>query len=387
MNITRETGTHLFANLSVPGLFITEHLSSLTGNQVKTYLYLLFLRESGSSFTEEELSSALNIAPEEIKETMEVFRQRDLLQKKGKDVFLPDVRQQFLQHHYIQRALPLSEKEEGKKDAISSIGKQFFQGLMGLAWYSDIELWFSQYNFDEDVMFSLFNHCSEKGKLTRAYVAAVAKNWFEAGIRNHFDLEKYFGQHKRLQDMCAHVARRLKRKAPFTEFETDYIRKWVMDYGFREDVIDLALGQTTRISNPNLEYVNKILSSWHAKGWKNASHVNREQDLLQTRKDYRKLRQKNLKLMEDRKLKLFCDYPELQVLNDEIADLSIRAVSLSKNKKAQVLEQIRKKEELFRASLQSKGFETDYLDPVFTCGLCRDTGLLPEGNPCGCSKT
>ncbi|MFO7636184.1 MAG: DnaD domain protein [Clostridia bacterium] len=386
MNVIEESKSFIFTDTAVSDIFITEHLSSLTGNQVKVYLYLLFLIRNMKKFTEEELSSVLDVPAGEIKEAIDVFLEKNLLMKKGKDLCLTDLKQQFITHHFVQRSVPLTDKDGGKRDAISSINKQFFQGLMGLTWYTDIELWFSQYKFDEDVMFSLFNHCAESGKLKRAYVSAVARNWYDAGIKNHFDLEKYSGEHKKLNDIFIQIAKKLQRKTPFTEYETGYIRKWLFEYGFGMDIIDLALSKTTKISNPNMEYVHKILTTWHKEGVRKVSQVDAPVPVGQDPEHFKTLRQNNGRLLEERKKNLFTEVPALKILNDEITELSIQAVSLGKTKKTLVIGQIREKEKAFNEILESRGLGPDYLEPIYTCRKCKDTGLLQNGKPCGCSK-
>ena len=34
--------------------------------------------------------------------------------------------------------------------------------------------------------------------------------------------------------------------------------------------------------------------------------------------------------------------------------------------------------------MTENNFKIDYMDPVYTCALCRDTGVLDTGERCGC---
>ena len=50
-------------------------------------------------------------------------------------------------------------KNKYRAKAIENINNQFFQGVMSPSWYSDIDLWFKKYGFDEQVMIALFDYC------------------------------------------------------------------------------------------------------------------------------------------------------------------------------------------------------------------------------------
>ena len=63
---------------------------------------------------------------------------------------------------------------------------KYFSGLMPTSWYPAIELWFSKYCFDDEVMVALFNYCFEKSALHRNYVQAVADGWSKNGIKTYF---------------------------------------------------------------------------------------------------------------------------------------------------------------------------------------------------------
>ena len=51
----------------------------------------------------------------------------------------------------------LYDCEKNKIKAIEDINMKFFCGIMSSSWYYDIDLCFSKYGFDEQVMISLFN--------------------------------------------------------------------------------------------------------------------------------------------------------------------------------------------------------------------------------------
>ena len=57
------------------------------------------------------------------------------------------------------------EKDKSRASAIEAINNMFFQGIMSPSWYSDIDLWFKKFEFDEEVMIALFRYCFDKSAL------------------------------------------------------------------------------------------------------------------------------------------------------------------------------------------------------------------------------
>ena len=55
--------------------------------------------------------------------------------------------------------------------------------------------------------------------------------------------------------------------------DEDAVNRWMTEYGYDMDVIEIALEKTTGIQSPNLNYVGKILAAWHKAGLKNEAAV------------------------------------------------------------------------------------------------------------------
>ena len=56
------------------------------------------------------------------------------------------------------------------------------------------------------------------------------------------------------------MGRKLRRQ--MTEYDEEIVARWVDQFNYDFDIIDLALRKTTRLSNPNLEVVDRILTEW-----------------------------------------------------------------------------------------------------------------------------
>ena len=70
-----------------------------------------------------------------------------------------------------------------------------------------------------------------------------------------------------------------------TQFEAAYVEKWTVDYGFAQDIIDVALKKTTSKANPNFDYLDKLLTDWKERGLKSPEEI---QEFIKQMKDKNK---------------------------------------------------------------------------------------------------
>ena len=93
--------------------------------------------------------------------------------------------------------------------------------------------------------------------------------------------------------------------------------------------------------------------------------------------------------MEQRIQKVYSLIPEIAELVREISSLSVHAAKKAllgdPSFKDRLKEEIASISERKRVLLLANGFSMDYLDEIFTCPDCRDTGYI-QGKPCHCLK-
>lgn len=389
----------IFSDIPLPDIFISEYLLSMSENEIKSYLYSLYLIKNKISVSVLTLSKGIKLSDEITKETLDSLVEKDLLYKKSNYYHIKDIKELELNKLYKPRLAP-SESDIGKKNSIiSTINKKFFQNIMPLSWYTTIETLFNLYKFDDDVMFTLFLYCHERDKLSKGYVEAVSKTWFENGVKNSFDLDKYFDEYGAFRELCKKVARALNRKNAFTKYEEQYILKWVKEYGYSFDIIELALKKTTNISNPNLNYVNKILANWNKMGVKTKAQAQKsKRSYVATDKlsnyqinklildHYQEIKDYNSSILEKRKSEVLSTIPKLKKIEEDITDVSIKALSASANDKATLFSDIKSLKQERTDLLAKYNYPKDYLTLQYTCSNCKDTGVKSDGNSCQCRK-
>lgn len=105
------------------------------------------------------------------------------------------------------------------------------------------------------------------------------------------------------------------------------------------------------------------------------------------------LRRRNKRLEEHRRGEIIKKLPEYEKLEGELAKTMTDAIQSVIDKMPEtnanaMLERNKQIQLRMRELLESGGFPADYLDPVFTCAKCRDTGNVNnEWCECLCRKT
>ena len=86
-----------------------------------------------------------------------------------------------------------------------------------------------------------------------------------------------------------------------TQYEEAYIEKWVVDFGYSLDVIELALKKTTSKSSFSFDYIDKIVSDWKEHHLKTASDVQKFlEDMKNKPKAIKELEKKSYQNYEQR---------------------------------------------------------------------------------------
>ncbi|NSW92915.1 MAG: DnaD domain protein [Firmicutes bacterium] len=270
----------LYSDTLVPDIFISEYLPSMPGEQVKVYLYCLFLSKYNKKATTEDLSKKLGMDYDSVSNAISALVNLGVMSRKDNTINILDLKEKEINKIYRlkststpEEAILSSERNAKRRKIIAAINNNFFQGLMSPSWYTNIDAWFDKYKFEEDVMYALFQHCYDYKGLSPSYIEKVADNWHSKNIINSFDLDTYFIQYQKVKDIKQKIVKKLKLNRFLTEYEEEYVEKWVENFGFNFEIIDLALKKTTSKTNPNFNYVHAILKDWAEKGFKSREEI------------------------------------------------------------------------------------------------------------------
>lgn len=287
MKLEQNDKSIIFSTTSIPDVFFAEYLTSMTGDYLKIYLYLLFLSKYNGEININDLSKKLALPINTINEGIKYLEKNGYILRKQTGYVVIDLQEKTLNNLYTLKIATSEEKlEQNAKNKerlklIEYLNNKYFQGVMGPTWYTDIDTWFDKYEFDEQVMINLFDYCFNKAALHKNYVQAVAEAWGLNKIKNLDDLENYYMKQEKLMKIKKEIAKKLGKRSGLTQYEEAYIEKWVNDYKYDLPIIEIALKRTTFRSSPNFEYINNIITDWNDRNLRTVAQIN---EFLEQRK-------------------------------------------------------------------------------------------------------
>lgn len=128
--------------------------------------------------------------------------------------------------------------------------------------------WFNNYNVDPDIIVQAFYLAVEKkGKKNINYVDGIIRNWYDLGITNSKDLE----DHMKSKDEKYYRYQKVKQSIGAinslpTENEKRIMDRWFDEWDFSLELVLKACEKSSSTTNPSINYIDGVLSSWHKKG-------------------------------------------------------------------------------------------------------------------------
>ena len=269
----------LFSNTLLPDIFFSEYLSEASGDFIKVYLYMVLLSKYDKDIKINDLSKKLVLPLKTIQDAVKYWEDKCLITKKNTGYIINNMQEIELHKLYKPKTalsaeqLQKSAENQKRAKAIEFINNKYFSGLMPTTWYPEIELWFKKYNFDEEVMIALFGYCFDKSALHKNYVQTVAEAWNKNNIKTFNDLDIYYEKQEKINVIAKNICKKLGFSRGLTQYEYAYIEKWVIDFCYGMDIIEIALKRTTSKANPTFDYLDKLLTDWHDRGFKTTNDV------------------------------------------------------------------------------------------------------------------
>lgn len=270
----------LLSDTAVTDIFIDEYLMAAEGDFVKVYLYCLFLSKHNKEISMLDLSKKTGLELERVKAAVNYFNKAGLAVTTEKGIILCDLKEKEINRLYNPKlsmspddAVDKLNRNKKRSEVITAINNTFFQGIMSPSWYNDIAMILDKYGFEEQVVYSLFRYCYDKHALHKNYLFTVAEAWYGNKIKTADDLDIYSEKYEKCNKLKKAICKKLGITRKLTEYEEAYVDRWTMEFGYDMDVIEVALQKTTAKTNPNFEYINKIICSWQERGLKNKAEI------------------------------------------------------------------------------------------------------------------
>lgn len=129
--------------------------------------------------------------------------------------------------------------------------------------------------FSVDLFEYLIEYCTTMKKKNCRYLEATAIGWYQDGIKTKAQARE---QYTLMNGICRVYYKTLgiRRSAP-TTVEQEFFKTWTKDYGYNEAFVEEACRRACLHSqNPNIQYVNGILTKWHNAGITDFSGIEQE---------------------------------------------------------------------------------------------------------------
>ena len=278
MKLTQSDLPLLFSETVIPDIFFAEYLPQLPATSVKVYLYIIFLSKYEKDAKLNDLSKNLALPLKDINDAFTYLEENGFIIRKENGFIISNLQEQTLNKLYKPNLTMSPEKvadiakNKARAKIIEHINNTYFSGIMGPSWYNNIDIWLTKYNFDDQVLISLFDYCFRRSALNMKYVQTVAEAWGSNKIQTWEDLDSYYQKQDALVKIKKTIAKKLGKQT-LTQYEEAYIEKWLLDYGYNLDIIEIALKRSVYKSNPTFEYFNNIITNWHERGLKTPEEV------------------------------------------------------------------------------------------------------------------
>ena len=278
MKLTQSDLPLLFSETIIPDIFFAEYLSQMPATSVKVYLYIIFLSKYEKDAKLNDLSKNLALPLKDINDAFTYLEENGFIIRKENGFIISNLQEQTLNKLYKPNLTMSPEKvadiaqNKARAKIIEHINNTYFSGIMGPSWYNNIDIWLTKYNFDDQVLISLFDYCFRRSALNMKYVQTVAEAWGSNKIQTWEDLDSYYQKQDALVKIKKTIAKKLGKQT-LTQYEEAYIEKWLLDYGYNLNIIEIALKRSVYKSNPTFEYFINIITNWHERGLKTPEEV------------------------------------------------------------------------------------------------------------------
>jgi DnaD/phage-associated family protein len=402
-------GDYYLRDTHLENIFINEYMPQADGVYVKVYIFALMYAGHDSHMTNETIAKHLGISVLDVLQAWDYWEKQGVIKKfaaSTKDQFDYSVEFASLKELVYSKGkrarkaegtVPETHRDLMENDQIKrmysdieQITGRFFEGTEP----QEILSWISDYKVAPEFVTRVYKYCVQKRNNSKAkYVASVVREWIGLGLKTVEQVEEFLEE----TDNRHYIYRRvLKSMGLFrhpTEEEKRIMDTWFDEMDFTIETVLEACKKTSGITNPNINYINSVL-----KGWKSGSRTKnnfskpaKATAISTAIKSYEEVRAKNELESERRRLEIYAKIPRIKKIEEEIRSTGLMVSKLmlsgSSNIETEALK-IRKKADGLNEEkaylLTENNYRPDYLDPIYDCILCKDTGVLEHGGRCQC---
>ena len=245
--------------------FILEYLPAARGDYVKVYLYgLMRCYHPEEDMNVDRMSHELNMTEEEVMAAFSYWERRRLVRR----ISDKPPKWQYVNIHQMNFSGDNIDPEPDYTDFSNAVYDAFdkVRRLHGSELNTCFE-WHEDLRLPTEVIIMLLNHMvSVKGRNFRiAEADKVAAQMAEEGVRTVEDAEEFLTRDEQIYKGIRKILKLLGKKNYPSEAQIELYRKWVRDWGFSPEAIEIAAGKTA-LGQPSLAYLEGILKGMLQEG-------------------------------------------------------------------------------------------------------------------------
>ncbi|WP_162523618.1 DnaD domain protein [Calorimonas adulescens] len=242
--------------------FITRYLADSPGDYIKVYILGLYLLYQGIKTDPSDMAKMLNMDTESLKMALDYWASQGLIQYKSNGGNISSI------IYVSPESINYTPKDENVyaeselEAMFSYIENQLGRPLSPREMETFLE-WLDKYHFSMEVLVLLVEYCLQKKKVNINYMARVAQGWFDAGIRNGFDVEKHLKNEEKRWNIYKKVYQTLGLNSEeIAEAHKNMINRWLDELNVSDDdILEACNICIMNINKPNFNYINKVLTN------------------------------------------------------------------------------------------------------------------------------
>lgn len=418
---------------SVENLFISELLPIAPGDYVKVYLFCLMNAEYECALDKATASRVLGMSEEEIDNAWAYWEDkgaiaREYVPEEGEyrivflsqiDMFYGGATYEKSEHKSQTSETETQSKQESleKPDhkAVEYIdddaAKILELELRGL--FSQLEETTGRpisrkesdkireainvYGVTPDVFSYAIKYCSELEKYNIDYIYTVALRWTKDGCKDISQVKDLLDKDSKRNAAYARIFKELGFNRMVSPGDREIMGRWFDELGFKLNEVLEACRKSAGLREPSLRYVDKILENKYkeAGGIKTgekspepSGSTNVSKRVLGEYFEYLRFnaeKEYQDHIMEAEKIPMMKDILALEKeFNKSLVTINF-SPNAKEDRKAKIARYKEIEAEKVRV-LEENGYPANYLEKVFRCDLCKDTGVTENGKYCSCVK-
>lgn len=256
-----------------------KYLKLATPIQLKVLLYVLSHLSSDPS--EKEVSEFLSIPESETEDALKFWESTGILVSKIAPASKPE--EEKSQKKIVRKAVIKPSKEEVVQRGLESEqlrlllreAEEKFSRPLQFSEISTLVWLYDNQGMDTSLILMLIEYAKQENKCNIGFIERTAIEWLNNDITDISSAEKYLRgiNEKKTAWKIVESSFGIEPRLP-SKKELDYSKLWVVDYGFKQDILREAYERCVDAKSKFLiGYVATILKSWHNKGYSTLEQI------------------------------------------------------------------------------------------------------------------